>query len=45
MDILDIFWTFHLNHLSPLWGYFHIIKKNDWFVIQVLYGYHDLFIQ
>ena len=22
MDILDIFWTFHLNHLSPLWGYF-----------------------
>ena len=22
MDILDFFWTFHLNHLSPLWGYF-----------------------
>ena len=22
MDILDIFWTFSLNHLSPLWGYF-----------------------
>ena len=22
MDILDIFWTFCLNHLSPLWGYF-----------------------
>ena len=22
MDILDIFWTFYLNHLSPLWGYF-----------------------
>ena len=24
MDILDIFWTFHLNHLSPLWGYFYL---------------------
>ena len=22
MDIFDIFWTFYLNHLSPLWGYF-----------------------
>ena len=22
MDILDYFWTFYLNHLSPLWGYF-----------------------
>ena len=22
LDILDIFWTFYLNHLSPLWGYF-----------------------
>ena len=22
MDILDIFWTFYLNHLSPLWDYF-----------------------
>ena len=22
MDILDCFWTFYLNHLSPLWGYF-----------------------
>ena len=22
MDILDIFWTFYLNPLSPLWGYF-----------------------
>ena len=22
MDILDIFGTFYLNHLSPLWGYF-----------------------
>ena len=22
MDILDFFWTFYLNHLSPLWGYF-----------------------
>ena len=23
MDILDFFWTFYLNHLSPLWGYFY----------------------
>ena len=22
MDILDFFWTFYLNHLSPLWGLF-----------------------
>ena len=22
MDILDFFWTFYLNHLSPLQGYF-----------------------
>ena len=22
MDIFDIFWTFYLNHLSPLQGYF-----------------------
>ena len=22
MDILDIFWTFYLNHLSPLQGHF-----------------------
>ena len=21
---MDIFWTFYLNHLSPLWGYFFI---------------------
>ena len=21
-DILDIFWTFYLNHHSPLWGFF-----------------------
>ena len=20
---MDIFWTFYLNHLSPLWGYFY----------------------
>ena len=26
MDILDIFWTFCLNHLSPLWGYFMNLK-------------------
>ena len=29
MDILDIFghffWTFYLNHLSPLWGYFYSV--------------------
>ena len=24
MDILDFFWTFYLNHLSPLWGYFYL---------------------
>ena len=24
MDILDFFWTFYLNHLSPLWGYFFV---------------------
>ena len=24
MDIFDIFWTFYLNHLSPLQGYFSI---------------------
>ena len=24
MDILDFFWTFYLNHLSPLWGYFFL---------------------
>ena len=23
MDILDFFWTFYLNHLSPVWGYFY----------------------
>ena len=22
LDILDIFWTFYLNHLSPVLGYF-----------------------
>ena len=22
MDIFDFLWTFYLNHLSPLWGYF-----------------------
>ena len=22
LDILGILWTFYLNHLSPLWGYF-----------------------
>ena len=28
MDILDIFWTFYLNHLSPLWGYFFGISEH-----------------
>ena len=27
MDILDIFWTFYLHHLNPLWGYFFFFKK------------------
>ena len=27
MDILDFFWTFYLNHLSPLWGYFLIFSS------------------
>ena len=27
MDILDIFWTFYLNHLSPLQGYFFPTKS------------------
>ena len=26
MDILDFFWTFYLNHLIPLWGYFCLPK-------------------
>ena len=25
-DLLDIFWTFYLNHLSPLWGYFFLVQ-------------------
>ena len=25
MDILDFFWTFYLNHLSPIWGYFFLV--------------------
>ena len=28
MDILDFFWTFYLNHLSPLWGYFFATVKS-----------------
>ena len=27
MDILDFFWTFYLNHLSPLWGYFWLMAN------------------
>ena len=27
MDILDIFWTFYLNYLSPLWGYFYFQNR------------------
>ena len=35
---MDIFWTFYLNHLSPLWGYFfdypnqlksHRVRRDD----------------
>ena len=29
---MDIFWTFYLNHLSPLWGYFLGSKSNFIFV-------------
>ena len=25
---MDIFWTFYLNHLSPLWGYFFAVVKS-----------------
>ena len=28
MDILDIFWTFYLNRLSPLQGYFFSIAPS-----------------
>ena len=31
MDILDFFWTFYLNHLSPLQGYFLNFQNNDEF--------------
>ena len=31
MDILDFFWTFYLNHLSPLWGYFYCLFYLDRF--------------
>ena len=45
MDILDFFWTFYLNHLSPLWGYFS--KLESWsvqmylicFVIVIMAGF------
>ena len=33
MDILDIFWTFDLNHLSPLWGYFFSVNGLDVIVL------------
>ena len=26
---MDIFWTFYLNHLSPLWGYFLNIQRSE----------------
>ena len=29
MDILDFFWTFYLNHLSPVWGYFYLRQQGD----------------
>ena len=32
MDILDFFWTFYLNHLSPIWGYFFMSIKLEVFV-------------
>ena len=41
MDILDIFWTFYLNHLSPLWGYFYCSRQSkelwlqDFFIEQI----------
>ena len=46
MDILDFFWTFYLNHLSPLQGYFYFwietlleikIKKNldIWGILEI----------
>ena len=34
MDILDIFWSFYLNHLSPLWGYFSL--NNPLFQVNIL---------
>ena len=36
MDILDFFWTFYLNHLSPLWSYFFYLQKDaeDMFIEQ-----------
>ena len=32
-DILDIFWTFYLNHLSPLQGYFFNFDGNSYALI------------
>ena len=29
MDILDFFWTFYLNHLNPLQGYFFSQKHKS----------------
>ena len=29
MDILDFFWTFYLNHLSPVWGYFFYVQLTN----------------
>ena len=36
IDIFDIFWTFYLNHLSPLWGYFLTFLLNH---LSPLQGY------
>ena len=37
MDILDFFWTFYLNHLSPLWGYFLKVRSwNDFEALKIL---------
>ena len=43
MDILTFYWTFYLNHFSPLWGYFLLFlllfRRPGWlaFIRQFLY--------
>ena len=36
MDILDFFWTFYLNHLSPLWGYFFASLHSAYYFCNIL---------